>query len=374
MKWEYINFLEAVNDITGGNRKFQSSEYLSVGRYPIVDQSDLFIGGYTNEGDVVRRNSPVVVFGDHTKCLKYVEFDFCLGADGVKILEPKAATLDAKFLYYYLMTINLPDVGYSRHYKFLKEIQIPLPPLPIQKRIAEILDAADALRKKDQELLKKYDELAQAIFIDMFGDPVRNEKGWDVKKLGDALSNIQIGPFGTQLHESDYVHGGIPVVNPMHIKNLKIHPNPKYSIGIEKYNSLKEYHLHEGDVVLGRRGEMGRCALVNGEEHLICGTGSLFMTTRKSTLNPLFLTYLLSQKSTVIALENCSAGTTMPNLNKGIINDFPVILPPIRLQNDFEKSILGCQKSLSIAWDEIVSSNKLFEIIINMAFSGELVS
>lgn len=84
--------------------------------------------------------------------------------------------------------------------RYVEDLQIPLPPLPIQKRIAQILDAADALKRKDQQLLKKYDELAQAIFIDMFGDPVKNEKGWDVKKLGGLFSNpVKCGPFGSAL-------------------------------------------------------------------------------------------------------------------------------------------------------------------------------
>jgi type I restriction enzyme S subunit len=79
----------------------------------------------------------------------------------------------------------------------LLEIEIPLPPLATQKRIAEILDAADALRRKDKELLKKYDELAQAIFIDMFGDPVKNEKGWEVEILKKITSKIGSGATPT---------------------------------------------------------------------------------------------------------------------------------------------------------------------------------
>jgi len=212
----------------------------------------------------------------------------------------------------------------------LREIPIPLPPLATQKRIAEILDKADALRQKDQALLRKYDELAQAVFVDMFGDPVRNEKGWEVRRLGDCIEKIQIGPFGTQLHESDYVQDGIPIINPMHMRDLKIYPNRKYSISKEKYNSLEQYWLKENDVIMARRGEMGRCALVTKQEKgYLCGTGSLIISTIPSKLNSFFLVYLLSRDSSKKALENVAAGTTMANLNKSIITDFTIIVTPI---------------------------------------------
>lgn len=374
MSWEKVNFLDVVKDITGGNRKFLGSEYETEGLYPIIDQGVTLVGGYTDSNEVVNRTKAVVVFGDHTKALKFLDFDFCLGADGVKILQPDDM-LDSKFLYYYLGMIQLPDVGYSRHYKFLKEIKIPLPPLPIQKKIADILDKADALRKKDQQLLQKYDELAQAIFIDMFGDPVKNEKGWEVKKMGECLDKIQIGPFGTQLHESDYISDGVPLINPMHIGNLKIKPNYKYSISKEKFEELPQYHLIEGDVILARRGEMGRCAIVTGlEAGYLCGTGSLFLKATKAKLDPHFLVYFLSRESTKESLERSAAGAIMANLNKTILQNFEIILPPIKLQITFRNSILINQQSIDLMKDNIQISESLFQSLLQQAFKGELIA
>src|SRR5690606_30950896 len=189
MSWEKVKFTKVVKDVTSGNTKLNQNSYQLYGDYPIIDQGEKFIGGFYNEDVTVKLTKPVVIFGDHSKCVKYVDFNFILGADGVKVLETSEA-LYPKFLYFFLQSIELPDVGYSRHFKFLKEMEIPLPPLPTQEKIAAILDNADELRRKDQELLKKYDELAQAIFIDMFGDPVRNEKGWEVKKLEEVCLEI----------------------------------------------------------------------------------------------------------------------------------------------------------------------------------------
>lgn len=289
---------------------------------------------------------------------------------------------NVKYLFYYMKgywknAILNNQYGSATNYIRLDNItdlQIPLPPLPIQKRIAEILDTADALRRKDQELLRKYDELAQAIFIDMFGDPVKNEKGFAKIKLGECLDNIQIGPFGTQLHESDYIKNGIPLINPMHIGDLKIKPNYNYSISEEKYLELPQYHLKVDDVILGRRGEMGRCAIVTKEQgKCLCGTGSLFLTVKKELLDPLFLVYVLSRKTTKIALENVSAGTTMANLNKNIIRDFEIILPNIAKQKDFVNAIKMSEKSIEFTNELVNKSNHIFDSLLQQAFKGELV-
>lgn len=289
--------------------------------------------------------------------------------------------LDYKFLYHYCKLIENQIASQGNGSTFsaittsvIKELQIPLPPLPIQKRIVEILDAADALRRKDQELLKKYDELAQAIFIDMFGDPVKNEKGFKTVCLGDCLDNIQIGPFGTQLHESDYIKNGIPVINPMHIGDLKIKPNINYSISEQKFRELPEYHLKVNDVILARRGEMGRCAIVKEQQgKCLCGTGSLYMTVNKEVLDPLFLVYTLSRKSTKIALENVSTGTTMANLNKSIIINFKMILPDLKRQKDFVNAVQYSEKSIEHLMGSVSKSDYFFNSLLQKAFSGELV-
>src|SRR5690606_15227215 len=134
-------------------------------------------------------------------------------------------TLNSNYLFWYLRSINdiiksqrtgatIPHVNGNA----LKELEIPLPPLHIQEKIAEILDKADELRRKDQELQNKYDQLAQAIFIDMFGDPVKNEKGWEVKKLEEVCSKILGGGTPSKSNNSFYEKGTITWVTPKDMK------------------------------------------------------------------------------------------------------------------------------------------------------------
>jgi type I restriction enzyme S subunit len=261
MSWEKVRFIDLIDDITGGNYKIQNNEYLNEGDFPIIDQGDKFIGGYTNNNCVVNRIKDVVIFGDHTKAIKFVDFDFCLGADGVKVLQPKDE-LDSKFFYFYLKTITLPDVGYSRHFKFLKELLIPLPPLPTQKRIADILDTADALRRKDQELLTKYDQLAQAIFIDMFGDPVKNEKGWEVNEfenyidyIGDIGSNGSNAAISKNLEMSDVEDYAI-MIRTTNLNANNFTNNLKY-ISKKTYDYFSKSKIYGGEIIMNKIGSAG---------------------------------------------------------------------------------------------------------------------
>jgi type I restriction enzyme, S subunit len=121
-------------------KKVKRKEFLKVGNYPIISQEHDFINGFwDNPKDVFAISRPVIIFGDHTKVIKYVDFDFVIGADGVKILLP-IKELNSKFFYYFLMSNKIPTLGYARHYRLLKNINVPIPPLPEQQRIVALLD------------------------------------------------------------------------------------------------------------------------------------------------------------------------------------------------------------------------------------------
>lgn len=148
--WKHIPFEKSIEKVKY-TRKLQSKDYLKEGRFPIISQEEEYISGYWNdESDVFPVPSPVVIFGDHTRVLKYVDFDFVLGADGVRILLP-IRSLSPVFLLYYLKSCKIPSLGYSRHYKLLKEISVAVPPLDYQLLFAQIIDAIE----KQKELVKR---------------------------------------------------------------------------------------------------------------------------------------------------------------------------------------------------------------------------
>jgi type I restriction enzyme S subunit len=287
--------------------------------------------------------------------------------------------LSPDFLYWALRSTDLRNdrdraaKGLTLNLEKLKRIEIALPPLAEQFRIAEILDKADALRAKRRAALAQLDTLTQAMFIDMFGDPATNPKDWPVMPLGDCAERIQIGPFGSLLHRDDYVDGGIPLVNPMHIQAGRITPSFKESIAAAKFAQLTAYHLQTGDIVMGRRGEMGRCAIVSDDSGpLLCGTGSLFIRPREGRTTSLFLKTVLSGGTMKAKLENLALGQTLPNLNQTIVSGVRIPVPPVALQNRFAARVLATWSLGSAQRASILQLDALFASLQHRAFRGEL--
>lgn len=158
-------------------------------------------------------------------------------------------------------------------------------------------------------------------------------KDWEISKLG-THSTFKTGPFGSALHQSDYVDGGVPVINPMQIVEGKIQPTPSMAITEQAARKLSEFRLSAGNVIIGRRGEMGRCAFVRTEGHgWLCGTGSMIIRTKPS-LDARFLQRVLSSPPIITAIENASVGSTMINLNQGTLGNLLVPLPPTKAEQE----------------------------------------
>lgn len=286
-----------------------------------------------------------------------------------------------KNFFIYLIKHILDDMKKEVHGATMKHItkgkfdnmQVPLPPLPIQKRIAAILDAADALRRKDQELLKKYDELAQAIFIDMFGDPVRNEKGWEVKKLGDVCTKIT---DGTHFSPPNQKEGGIPYITAKHLKKdfIDFYSNPTY-ISKENHESIYTRCTPvKGDVLYIKDGATTGISAVNEFEFEFSMLSSLaLIKPKKAILNSYFLScYLNNNVVKENLIRNFMAGAAIRRFTLEKINKFEILIPPIGKQNLFEIKWKNVQSNSNILKN--VKSEHLFNCLLQKAFKGELTA
>ena len=234
--------------------------------------------------------------------------------------------------------------------KQVAKYPVPIVDICEQRRIAAVLNKVSGLIAKRREQLDKLDELVKARFVEMFGDPVSNPYNWEKVSLSE-LADIRIGPFGSLLHKEDYIEGGHPLVNPSHIIDGKIVIDEKLTVSHQKYIELEAYHLKAGDVVMGRRGEMGRCAVVS-QEGLLCGTGSLLIRP-KGKVTADYIQKIISFPSFKKMIEDMAVGQTMPNLNVPIVSAFKIIKPPMQVQENYytfvtqvDKSKLTIQQSL----------------------------
>lgn len=156
---------------------------------------------------------------------------------------------------------------------------------------------------------------------------------WEKVKLGDISVNIQTGPFGSQLHQSDYCEKGIPVVMPKDLANGKILEDSIARISEEYAEKLKRHRVESGDIIYSRRGDIGRCAYIDKRERgWICGTGCLRVTINEERANSRFIFYQLQQTSVIGWVINHAVGSTMLNLNTGILGEVPLFIPSMEIQ------------------------------------------
>ena len=247
----------------------------------------------------------------------------------------------------------------------LKKIIISVPPLEQQDSIAEKLDLISELIKNQRKGLQKLDELINSRFVEMFGDPVSNPFKWDKVPLSE-LADIKIGPFGSLLHKDDYIENGHSLVNPSHIKDGKIVTDNKLTISDEKFGEMAAYHLKIGDVVMGRRGEMGRCAVVN-EDGLLCGTGSLLIRS-KGEVSADYIQKIISFPSFRKIIEDMAVGQTMPNLNVPLVSNFKIIKPPIGVQHKYYSFVHQVEKLKSEEQKKLEQTQTLFDSLMQKYF------
>ena len=180
---------------------------------------------------------------------------------------------------------------------------------------------------------------------------------WKISKLG-THATFKTGPFGSALHQSDYVDDGVPVINPMQIVDGKIQPTPSMAITEEAARTLSEFRLSEGNVVIGRRGEMGRCAFVRAEEHgWLCGTGSMIIRTGPS-LDARFIQRVLSSPPIIAEIENASVGSTMINLNQGTLGNLLVPLPPTKVEQEAIAEALSDADALIESLEQLLAKKR----------------
>ncbi|MGA0587735.1 restriction endonuclease subunit S [Dyella sp. KRB-257] len=367
-----VRFTDAVRDVSGGNLKIPQSEYQAVGSLPVVDQGKDFVAGFTDDENYSFRSEklPVVVFGDHTRAVKYVDFPFAMGADGVKVLKP-TEECDAKFLYHYLRQVRIPNAGYSRHYKFLKELRLPLPPLAEQRHIAAILDKADALRAKRREAIAKLDQLLQSVFLDMFGDPVTNPKGWPNPTVGSCCEKVTVGIVVRPA--SYYVDVGVPAIRSLNIGvNRIIADDFVYFSERDNNGPLKKTVLRTGDVVAVRSGQPGKAAVVPPELDGANAIDVLITRTDDSLLLPEFLAYFLNSAAGKKLVLKEQRGQVQKHLNVKQLSEAEIPLPPL----DEQKRFLAFARCVGDLEKRLTAGSTHFEALFSgiqsRAFAGTL--
>ena len=328
----------------------------SAGEYPYYGANGIqdYVDDYIFDDELVLLAEDGGNFGSKTRPIAYRVSGKCWVNNHAHVLKPKSM-IDVDYLCYSLMFYDTNGLvnGATRQkltQATMRKMKIPKITLEEQLKIVEKLKKVQGVITKKRKQLEGLDILIKARFVEMFGDPVSNPFNYDKVRLSQ-IADIKIGPFGSLLHKEDYIENGHPLVNPSHIVDSKISVDNKLTISNEKYEELGAYKLQIGDVVMGRRGEMGRCAVVL-EDGLLCGTGSILIRPTQNVIAD-FIQKIISFPSFKKTIEDMAVGQTMPNLNVPIVSNFEIIHPPVEVQKSYydfvtqvDKLKVEVQKSL----------------------------
>lgn len=303
------------------------------------------------------------------------------GSSEFHVIRP-AKELLADYIFYILWNTSFREVGAlnmtgSAGQKrvpadFLKRLEIPLPPLDEQRRIAAILDKADALRQKRKQAIALLDSMTQAIFDDFFVNA--REEEWSKLTVAELATNIRTGPFGSQLLHSEFTEGGIPVLGIDNVVSNNFAWRERRFISEEKYETLKRYTAKPMDILISIMGTNGRCAIVPENigdaittKHLCC------ITLKQDSCSPeymhaAFLRHPFIRKQLGVQAK----GAVMPGLNMGIIKSLLVPVPPKPLQDRFSRVIRHSAKAKKRMEFLADSAGSLFTSLQSRAFSGQL--
>jgi type I restriction enzyme, S subunit len=297
---------------------------------------------------------------------------------GINILDENI--LDIKYLKYWFSTIKerllnravgaaLPNISLG----IVKELEIPLPLLSQQQKIANILDAADALRQNDKALIAKYDELTQALFLDMFGDPVSNPKGWEKVFLKSICTKITDGTHFSPVPQTE----GFPYITAKHIKNygLDFYSKPTY-VSEEAHNEIyKRCTPKFGDVLYIKDGATTGIACINTFDEPFSMLSSLaLIKPNKKIVNSYYLCHWLNNpKIKSKLLSEFMSGAAIQRYTLTKINSFELFLPSIDLQNQFAERVALIEEQKAIAQKSLEKSEELFNSLLQKAFKGELI-
>ena len=376
--WLTTPFEDCIEKVTY-TAKIQRKDFLDVGEFPIVSQEESFINGYWNDAaDVFSVPSPIVIFGDHTKVFKFVDFDFVLGADGVKLLPPKGFLLP-KFFYYQLQSVNLDSLGYARHYKLLRELELRYPPLPEQQRIVTLLDEAfdgiaTARANAEQNLQNAraiFESHLQSVFTQR-GD------GWAEKRLADVTTIIN----GFAFKSGDFSpHAKVQSIK---ITNVGVREFVCESDSLLPSDFLETYasfSIRAGSIVIA----LTRTIISGGLKVAIVPDefdGALLnqrvaaILVSPNLLNAEFLfAYLSSQY--VFDYVKAHVNTLMqPNLSINDLRAMPIPLPPAieqeRIADRFEVLKEETQRLESLYQRKLTALDELKKSLLHQAFSGAL--
>jgi type I restriction enzyme S subunit len=311
-------------------------------------------------------------------------FDGEVASTGFCVLRPRPTELCSQYLFFFAQSAmfvrRLTALATGASYPAvtdadIMEMCIPLPPLREQERIARQLDKADRLRRTRRYTLELSDTFLPAAFLQIFGDPVRNAKSWDVELLEDVCdpkSGIKAGPFGSSLKKEIYSKSGIRIYGQEQVIAGDFSVGDYY-ISLGMFEEFRSYEVRPGDMLLSLVGTFGKVVVVpEGIERGIINPRLLKISPLRDRLDSVFLKHFIQHPIVQVSLERKSHGGTMGILNAGLLKQVRVIVPPLPMQLQFAKLVARYEHLRAVQRESLRQAEHLFQTLLHSAFASDV--
>ena len=384
--WEILPFTDCLKKVkTKKKSSIPKRDYQESGKFPIIDQGASFIAGWTDSAEsVISDNLPVVIFGDHTRIFKYVDFPFTLGADGTQLLHPNDDTLDPRFFYYVLLNLKVPNKGYNRHYRYLREFSVVCPPLPEQREIAHVLQTIQEAKSTRQREIALERERKAALIDYLFSHGAKGEprkqteigeipESWEVRKLDKLYELIQYGtskPCNADKTEVPVLRIPNIVSGKVDISDLKfIEPNER---------ELGTLSLEIGDLLFvrtnGRKEYAGRCAVFQGEfQESLFASYLIRVRMKPDIILPEFVQlYTMTTKGrSYLSGRAAIAADGKFNINTQTIKNVLLPIPVYSEQREFVETCHALDIKIAALEQETQYLDELFHAMLDELMTGK---
>jgi type I restriction enzyme S subunit len=358
-----------VKNKVGRQNQIPTKDIAEVGRFPVVDQGQKFVAGYCDdESRVIDFDLPLIIFGDHTRCLKFVDFPFILGADGTKVLLPNKKLYDPRFYYFALLALEIPSRGYNRHFTILNERSLPLPPLPEQKKIANILSTVQRAIEAQERIIQTTTELKKALMHKLFTEGLRHEpqKQTEIGPVPESWEVVRIKATGTVVTGStpstknpDFYGGDYNLISPADLDNGKYVRSAHKTLTKAGFEECRR--VPRDSVLVGCIGNVGKLGMVADD----CSTTNQQINSiiPNSGFSPHFLYYALQLCRP--RLEQAAAKVTLPILNKSNFESFQIAAPERKEQEAIAGYLGILDQKLENAGQKTAQLQDLFRTLLH---------
>jgi len=374
--WNTADFSDTIlhQRVDVGNVKKQN--YMESGKFPIIDQGQEYIAGYSNDETLVYDGElPIIIFGDHTRIFKFIDFPFICGADGTKVLQPNQEIINPEYFYFALKVLDIPSKGYNRHYRLLKEQKIPVPPLPEQRAIAHVLNTVRQAIEAIEGVIAAARELKRSMMKHLFtygpvpvheADqvPLKDTEigevpeGWEVEKLGDVSYKPQYGYTESATTEE---------VGPHFLRITDIKDNGLVNWSTVPYcpcsdeNFLK-YALNKDDILVARIGATtGKSYIVSECPPAVFASYLIRIKTKPSSLLSTFMHQFMNTQLYWAQINATKGGRLKQGVNISNLQNLQVPLPELREQ----KAIVSFLKCIDEKKHNETQRKYVFETLFN---------